>query len=199
MLFERGLVSRQRVSVGVIAPVKHALDDDARDRVGVVPLQPQRGEARVAQAGEFLVGEGRVRDDIRIEVERRVQVPRQRPHRGGGGIPPGRQGQRRAEARELIRDRGGRAGWRALVQHVGGDLRETALGVRIGRAAGLDDQVQVDHGQFTVLDHQDVQPIGQPATLHGRQRQLRIETRLWQQGEIHRLGPDRRSGRLVPG
>src|SRR5947209_14065234 len=115
------------MAVRVCATVENGLEDEAGDGFGVVALRLESAEALREKALEFLVGVGRVGYHARVDVERAVEVSRERAQTRGGRVPARSDCERRADARELVGDveRGARRS--PLVKHVGGERCETGL------------------------------------------------------------------------
>src|SRR5437660_12904721 len=121
------------MAVGVCATVENGLEDEAGDGFGVVALRLERGKARGAKALEFLVGEGRVGYHVRVDVERAVEVSRERAQTRGGRVPARAECERGADARELIVANERLPRRRHVVRHVRRERGETGLAFGVAR------------------------------------------------------------------
>ena len=114
--------------------------------------------------------------DVRHERQRLIELGQQRvqPNRRRIEAAAGRE--RGAEEIDRVRqlERGARAG--ALVEHVGGQVGDAELSGRIGRAARLDDERDVDHRHFVHFHDPDRQAVRQRPLLNRRQLQRRRRT-----------------------
>ena len=108
-------------------------------------------------------------DDVREQIERRAEVLGQRQRRSWVASIVGRRRERSAEARDFVSDRERVARRRALVQHRGGEVRETRPGQRVGVAADRDDQLAATPPGAPPLDEDHRQPVREPERLGGRQ------------------------------
>ncbi len=91
--------------------------------------------------------------------QRAVQVPGEGLQADVRGVPAAARRQRRAQGGELVGDLQGASGLRPLVEHAGAQLGETGAVGRIGRAAGLDHEIEVHQRKVVELHEGDLEPV----------------------------------------
>ena len=97
------------IGIGVSFTVDDPREDPERhaDRVGLLALDLD--QALLPEPLEVGLGEGRMQDDVRVELERGVELLAQRLERHARHVEPGRGAERGAEIGESVADLEGRA------------------------------------------------------------------------------------------
>ena len=176
-------------------PIHDRRERDARDRGGVVGLLDDLRAPQLALPRDLGVGERRPQQHVRQEVERRLE-PALRDVEGHGRDVQARTGAELcAQERHLVRDLQRTAPTGALLQHRGGERRESRQVRRIPYRPRVQHDLQVHDGDLVHFHHLKLQAVRK----RGRLQRGEFERRGW--GERGRLGainlggqPDRRTG-----
>ena len=158
-LLDRRLDAGHRPAVGVLLPEQQAGEGQVGHGRRAVLAARDRRQQVVAHPLELLGLEGRVHDDVGEQRQRRVQVLASvdRLTFDASQVLP--VDSVRAQRRDLLGDGERVARLRPLVEHVRGQVGQPGAIERVGGAAGLDHQVEVDERQIVEFDQHHLEAV----------------------------------------
>ena len=126
------------------------------------------GEAFFLQALEFLLGEGRMENEVGVNVEGFIEIELERVEADEGIIEIGAGIEVGAERFEIFADFQRIARRSALFQHALSEAAGAESASGVGGVAAFDQQREIDDGRGVALRENDFQAVGERGFLHGR-------------------------------